>query len=562
MNLLKSVSFLVFLIISTQAYSAVTSQVDRASLQQGETLLLILNVTDTDFGSIDLTPLKENFEVLDRNHRSNTEVIAGRIKNTIELLITLAPKSIGALEIPRLTVSGEQTKPILIVVSPAEQVLAVDGGIELHSIISDETLLAYQPLTYQVKVLHGQQIFDSTFLEPKVKRGKASIQIQGEPREYREQVQGKEILIVEQSWVIVPQQSGPLEIESAKLSAAIRKKQMQLPASGDGEIMQRIYLKGDDYHFDIGSIPKTYSGSSWITASKITLNASLSNDEWKVAEPLTRTITLNAIDSTAKQISELQLPDAIGLKQYSSKPVFKTDFKDGRVEVQMTVDVTLIPSRVGEVALPEIRLPWWNTQTNQEEVTILPGQRFHVVGNNNATENTDSVLPFEQKNQANSSQANNGLKQVKDRPGFLTKVASYFDDLVFYCVALFSCLLSFYLLRRYTISIMGRSSEFVARSIALRQLKMACRNNDAVSAKKLLKACMHYIHPETMHLNVKLDKLSPEFKAATTELNRCCYAAHKSEWSGAELLKLIEGCQIKAVHRTDIDLVGLVPHRH
>ena len=114
MILVRVFSFLAFLILSVQTYAAVTSQVDRKNLQQGETFLLVLNITGSDASSIDLSPLEKDFEVLGRNHRSNTSIINGDLKRSTKLLITLAPKASGTLEVPVLTVAGEQSQPITI----------------------------------------------------------------------------------------------------------------------------------------------------------------------------------------------------------------------------------------------------------------------------------------------------------------------------------------------------------------------------------------------------------------------------------------------------------------
>ncbi|MGH1431649.1 MAG: BatD family protein [Neptuniibacter sp.] len=572
MILVRVFSFLAFLILSVQAYAAVTSQVDRKNLQQGETFLLVLNITGSDASSIDLSPLEKDFEVLGRNHRSNTSIINGDLKRSTKLLITLAPKASGTLEVPVLTVAGEQSQPITINVAPVQLASAVDGGVELLSSLSDKAPLVQQPLIYQVNIVLGQRIFNAEFVEPKVKQGKALIQPLGEQRQYRQQLQGRDILVVEQSWVVTPQQSGVLEIESAKLSTSIQKQQTRFPGSSNPRSMQRIFLSADNYLLDVEPIPATFSGASWITASELTLKTELSSDEWKVGDPVTQTLTLNAIGTTQEQITELELPEVQGIKQYPTKPVYEQDFQDGAVRLQMTLEVTLIPNLAGEVTLPEIRLPWWNTETNLEEVAVLPEQSFNVSQgdapviqqNAQAATNNPTAIPSPVANQpmdakSTSPQMDNGVDQAETEPGVWDKAAWLIVGLALLMGALLGGVVTFYLSRKNPTSKTEPEIVPVTQSFSMSDLKTACQKNDAVAAREALAAWAQHSFPESRQLNAVLGKVSPELREAITELNRCCYSAEPGKWNGKELVRLVEGFQPEVRAGKESRLVGLVP---
>lgn len=572
MILVRVISILALLILSAQTYAVVTSQVDRKSLQQGETFLLVLNITGSDASSIDLSPLEENFEVLGRNHRSNTSIINGDLKRSTKLLITLAPKASGTLEVPALTVAGEQSQPITINVSPVQLASAVDGGVELLSSLSDKTPLVQQPLIYQVNIVLGQRIFNAEFVEPKVKQGKALIQPLGEQRQYRQQLQGRDILVVEQSWVVTPQQSGVLEIESAKLSTSIQKQQTRFPGSSNPRSMQRIFLSADNYLLEVEPIPAAFSGASWITASELTLKTDMSSDEWKVGEPITQTITLNAMGTTQEQITELELPEVQGLKQYPTKPVYEQDFQEGAVRLQMTLEVTLIPNLAGEVTLPEIRLPWWNTDTNQEEVAVLPEQSFNVVQgdapviqqNTQAATNTPAALPDPVVNQpidakSSSPQMDTGVEQAKTEPDVWDKAAWLIVGLALLIGAVLGGVATFYLSRKNPTTKTEPEMAPVTKAFSKSDLKTACQKNDALAAREAFTAWAQHRFPEAKQLNAVLSKVSPELREAITELNRCCYSAEPGQWNGKELFRLVEGFEPEVRAGKESRLVGLVP---
>ena len=572
MILVRVFSFLAFLILSVQTYAAVTSQVDRKNLQQGETFLLVLNITGSDASSIDLSPLEKDFEVLGRNHRSNTSIINGDLKRSTKLLITLAPKASGTLEVPVLTVAGEQSQPITINVAPVQLASAVDGGVELLSSLSDKAPLVQQPLIYQVNIVLGQRIFNAEFVEPKVKQGKALIQPLGEQRQYRQQLQGRDILVVEQSWVVTPQQSGVLEIESAKLSTSIQKQQTRFPGSSNPRSMQRIFLSADNYLLDVEPIPATFSGASWITASELTLKTELSSDEWKVGEPVTQTLTLNAIGTTQEQITELELPEVQGIKQYPTKPVYEQDFQDGAVRLQMTLEVTLIPNLAGEVTLPEIRLPWWNTETNQEEVAVLPEQSFNVAQgdapviqqNAPAATNNPAAIPSPVANQpmdakSTSPQMDNGVDQAETEPSVWDKAAWLIVGLALLMGALLGGVVTFYLSRKNPTSKTEPEIVPVTQSFSMSDLKAACQKHDAVAAREALTAWAQHSFPESRQLNAVLGKVSPELREAITELNRCCFAERSKKWDGSVLYRFVSGYKPEGKTEKGNRLLGLVP---
>ena len=95
-------------------------------------------------------------------------------------------------------------------------------------------------------------------------------------------------------------------------------------------------------------------------------------------EPVTRTLTLSAQGLTASQLPEMQEQLPADFKQYPDIPVLKNQ--------QAAIGITgirqqknaIIPARAGEFTLPEISLPWWNSETQTMENAVLPERRVQV----------------------------------------------------------------------------------------------------------------------------------------------------------------------------------------
>ena len=307
--------------------------------------------------------LAEDFEVLGRSQQSSTVIRNGQIESNTQLVLTLLPKRSGDLRIPAIEIDGEQTQAHALVVRAVKQVSATEGGFEAFSTLSSEQPLVQQPLIYQATLLLGQQIFNATLKGPAIKTGKALIEPLGEQTQYRQTLKGREIMVVEQTWLITPEQSGPLEISPVRLSGQVRSGRSQRSTFGNASALKRIQVEAEAYQLSVAPIPDNYSGQTWLPAENLTLSDNWSNEAFPQTftegEPITRTITLRAEGLGSNQLPELILPDVDGIKQYAAAPVSDQQFSDALIS-KLTLEVTLIPTRAGEVMLPEIRIPWWN----------------------------------------------------------------------------------------------------------------------------------------------------------------------------------------------------------
>lgn len=553
-------STLLFLIsMSWQVQAGISSQIDRQEISQGETFRLMLSITKSDASQVDLTPLDDNFEVVSRSHQSSTRIINGSIESSTKLVLTLAPKKAGILSIPVLHLAGEKSEPLQIEVKKVEQPSAVDGGVELLSTLSDESPSVQQPVIYQMNLVLGQRIFNAAFQEPKIKQGKALIEALGEQKQYRQTLNGREMLVVEQSWMITPQQSGVLEIEGAQLSAEVPSSQSgrdPYRRYNDPRAMRRIFVSADSYTLEVASIPAEFSGEQWLTASELKLTSHLSSEEWKQGEPVTRTITLQAEGMSEAQLPTIKLADVDGLKQYAAKPVKEQFYIDNQLASKMEIELTLIPSKSGVLELPELRLPWWDITTNSQKVAIIPAQSVEVLpteGANLAHLNGDSPSNNTQALPPAFSGNVEEERSIQEShiPSADTVTTDSHDQAkgVSWLWFILGCLVSLVIgviisvmtmkkrMGKATVSDSEKSLKPSSFSIAA--LKKACRNNDPQVARTELLKWLQHSNPSIKHLN-NLDGVVPaELLNEITQLNRCSFSSEAMTWSGKELLSIV-----------------------
>ena len=94
-------------------------QVDRDALLEQETLQLTISLQGQSNASPDLAPVEQDFDVVSSSKNHTINLINGRMDSKTVWQITLLPKRSGTLRIPPLTIAGEVTEPISVVVRPA-----------------------------------------------------------------------------------------------------------------------------------------------------------------------------------------------------------------------------------------------------------------------------------------------------------------------------------------------------------------------------------------------------------------------------------------------------------
>ena len=87
--------------------------------------------------------------------------------------------------------------------------------------------------------------------------------------------------------------------------------------------------------------------------------------QFKVGEPITRTITLTAAGLSEEQLPEITMTMPQGLKVYPDQAELHTGLNNERLVSQKVVNFAIVASKAGEYQLPEITINWWNTITNK-----------------------------------------------------------------------------------------------------------------------------------------------------------------------------------------------------
>ena len=381
------------LLSNTLSWAELSATADRRTIAMGETLrLTLLGDAGEQPAEIDLTPLNRDWEVLSRSSATNARFINGQNQVTRTLEMELAPLREGTLTIPSLTTGGRSTTPLAIrvnpepVVAPGDELVLFDASVDERSVyVQSEVILT---VTLQQAInLDGGEI--SSFDIPD------AVVENLERRSFQRRVGNRTWLVTELRYAVYPQKSGSLTIPAIGFTA--REVQPGRSLLG-ARLGRRLRMASTPVEIDVKSVPTDFPGEVWLPARALTLEENWSIDpaSLNVGDSTTRTLTLTARGLQGSQLPPLSsVQGAIDIPELRFYPdqesIDQTELAEG-LQGQRVQSEALVARSGGTWTLPEIRVPWWNIETDRLEFATLPAKSVVVTSIQSADQTYDPTI--------------------------------------------------------------------------------------------------------------------------------------------------------------------------
>ena len=372
---------LVLLIIapSAMALSQVEASIEKNPVIAGE--YFVLNITandDLNTAALDTSALLDNFIVGRTSVGRSTQMVNFNTTKETRWQILLAAKSSGNITIPPFTIEGISSSPIILQVAPkgSQPQEAQDLYIEASTNV-DEAYVGHL-INYKVKLYLAVELQRGVLSAPVVKG--AQIKQIGEDTDSTEIVNGRRFRVIERNYGIVAGLPGEIIIDGASFSGDVLvEAQRRGGMFGFNESIP-MQTEADRKVIQINSYPPSYQGE-WLVSDLVSLREVWPDTQttFEAGSPITRTISLIAMNVDENSLPELTMPTTDGLRVYPEKPLRQTGIRDGQVISQYSLTAAIVPTKPGTYTLPELKVPWWNTQLKQQEYAILPAKTITVV---------------------------------------------------------------------------------------------------------------------------------------------------------------------------------------
>lgn len=357
------------------AETSVRASVDRKQISSEETFILSLVADSILFtGEPDISALDEDFHLINRQQSSRTNIINGKINSSRQWDYTLAPKREGSLTIPAIPMGKYKTRALTITVTKASQQSrsANSDSVYLESDVTPRSAYVQSELQYTVKIFTSINFLDASLEAPEVEN--AVVEATGEQR-YQSLVDGRYYQVIERRYSIYPQTSGKLTIPALTLQARVEGYRPSMLDPG-----RLVVKRSQEHRLTIMPPPKEFTGAVWLPAKALTLTESWSKDpdRIQIGDSITRNVNIQAKGLLGSQLPALPTYTIANAKLYPDQATIEKGDEQSEWSGIRSESVAIIPTKAGEIILPEVRIPWWNTSTNKAEVAVLAERRIMV----------------------------------------------------------------------------------------------------------------------------------------------------------------------------------------
>lgn len=535
---------------------AATAKVDRSRIGIDDTFSLSIEIpSGAPNDSPELAPLEKDFDLLGTTQSSQIQIINGRTSSSTQWIIKLAPKREGKLTIPALKVGKDATQALVVQVSKNSPQSAAKKDVLLEAEVDAGNPYVQQQVILTVRLLHRVPLREGALAKPQIRD--AVVERLGEDTAYDTKRGADTYHVVERRYAVFPQKSALIEIDGLHFDGKVPDPRTQNRGGSFGrgffddpfDLMQpttTVRVRAAPIILDVKPVPAGAEASPWLPARKLTVEETWSEKppKFTVGQPITRTVTLRARGLTAAQLPPLDAPQMNFANLYPDHSGKQARAEADGVVSESEQKLAIIPTRAGEFELPEIRIPWWNVQSNRQEYATIPSRKITVAPAAAGSESTAVPEP-------ELSHETQGMEM--EAVDFTTReqssgAAPFWRWVALAALCAWIATIALWLVERGRRS--GRSPATAQPGAARKQggasrevLKKACAANDPVAARAAVLAWAQSQWPEKAFNNLGDVSAAAADSSATqalAHLDRVLYGGPTPAWDGNDFLGKIE----------------------
>jgi hypothetical protein len=392
----KVIISLLAILLSCHSYALtkVSASVDKNLTMANESLILTITADDdVNRNALDTSALLTDFIVGRTSVSSQTSMINFDTTRTTTWNTVLIPRNSGELVIPAFDINGFKTQVITInSLAANESATSNQQDLFITTQASATDLYVQQQITLTVKLHFAAELKRGSLSEPSLVS--ANILQIGKDKESESIIKGRRYRVIERVYAISPQKSGDMILKAPIFSGEIIIASARRSNFLSFADTKPVSVVGDDIALTVKAIPAQVNGL-WLPSELFALQQEFqpAPRQFKVGEPITRTITLTAVGLSEEQLPEITMQVPQGLKVYPDQAKLHTGLNNERLVSQKVVNFAIVASKAGEYQLPKISIPWWNTVTNKAEIATIAGQKIIVLPNADIAPSTTQQPP-------------------------------------------------------------------------------------------------------------------------------------------------------------------------
>ncbi len=568
-SLLTSILF--FLFISKSLFAAtIIAQVDLNPVLLSDSFHLTYTVEGSVDGDPDFSSIKNNFDILNSGKSSNISIINGNYKRSSNWTLTLMAKQAGVFRIPAIPFGKDMSPEVEITVkkslpnSSSTNPAAVGKDFILELEASKNTSYVQQQVIVTLRLLVSRNISSYQFGNINFNNSNTIVESLGKDVQYKTYRGSTPYIVVEKKIAIFPQQSGKIHIQPSIAEIGIETQQSRNSFFDPfGTSTQTRRLRSNSLNLNIKNVPATFNGKNWLPSPSVKLIEDWPhNTEFRVGDPITRTITLIADSLSSSQLPELAPLTVNNLKQYPDKPSLNNNKTTTGIQATRKEKIALIPTKPGVYTLPAIDLPWWNTKTSKMAMAHISKRTFTVlpaIVNNNLQPGI--LQPAINKN-PNISITGSNINKKTSIPNKSLSGIWFWLTILFLTLWVITLVLWWRSKPSKRITKISVNEKIQKLNSCLKLIKHACAKNDPRGTKTALLswAKVMFSDMQVTNLSQLAGLVDKPLKGKLLTLNTCLYSAANISWQCDGIYNLCKEYKIsKSKQNKYIDSAELEP---
>ncbi len=359
-----------------KAAAAVDVRLNRTEVSVDESFTVVYETDSNRAADPDFSVLEGAFEILSSRRRSNYSLVNGRMTGSTAWELELIAREAGSIELPPVVFGNDAAPSVTITVNQKQPDSNSDGPLFLELEVSDLTPYVQGEVICTLRMYFDIASSERRLSEPEMQGIDAVIKRLGDDRSYFATRSQRRYEVIERRYGIYPQASGDLDLAPFSLQARILDRQRSFLARTG--TMHRV--QSAPVTIDVKPIPPAFPGTVWLPARALELDQRVdAPTPLHAGEPISVNLEIRAEGLNASQLPDPAIAWPAGLRIYPEAPT-----SDEVSDIQGTrsvrrLSMALIAAEAGTFEIPALRIPWWNTTTDQLEYAALPARTLSVL---------------------------------------------------------------------------------------------------------------------------------------------------------------------------------------
>ncbi len=535
-------------LMSSNTYAAdIRVSVDRNPVSVDESFQITFTASQSPDDDPDFSPLEQDFNIINQSNSSSSSWVNGKSTKVVQWIVNVMAKQTGSLVIPAIKFGKDVSRASSILVADKSSKKALDTNEDLFIDVeaSPQNPYIQSQVFYTLRLYTKVNISQARLNEPEL--SDAVIERLGEDSNYNTQVNGVDYSVTERKYAFFPQKSGKLTIKPLVLTAEVLVNNAQsINPFFNSQMSKTKRVESKPITLDVKPVPAEFKGQHWLSAEQLVLKQEWSTDvaQLKVGEPVTRTLSLVAKGTTVGQLPELNTTQTSEeLKAYPDQPVLQEQKKVEGLIAFREEKIALIPSKAGTYPLPAIEIPWFNTQTQKLEIAKIPEETLTTAAV--ATQPEPAPAPTFTPLETTKTDSVAIADSYQNTPIWLWVS-------IFLALGWLITLIVFLRKRRPKAEVWLEDESEISLKAAIKNLKHACANNDALAAKEALLIWGNHKF-DTNNLGALSGLCDARLRDEIVLLNQTLYGKESTQWEGKKLFQAFTENKARGAIKETVD---------